>query len=233
MDVYFFDLDDRLRNLDRPWLPSNYKDSRTPWLWVVHSDPISFLAEDDATVCIANGGGILFVSGSPRSGFTENEARDLEAKPEYRNRVHLLRIACPSSQSNLTLENRMVAFLELVRKLKAGDAIPWEKAEPGRWPANLVGIYLILTAVKFSTQDPNEPKHADAIRTAWDSLDTTVRQRIWEGAWDEYNSELSLLESDWKAAGLPLPGDSALSMPELERVDNALKVISSALSIHN
>jgi hypothetical protein len=202
MKIFFSSTEDKLPLEQQPHL-SDYGNSwHGPWVWVVHPglDPESFLEENatDVESCIDKGGALLFISGSPRCGLSEQKAQKIEAERD--ERVHFLRSACtdlsPNSKPSAVVE-RILRFLKLLEGLDPHGSVPWSEVEPGKGPENLLAVYLLLKALETCPSD--DP----AIRKAWDLMDPAWKRKVWEKAWREYHEELKMDGTSWKEAGLP------------------------------
>ncbi len=227
MKVFFFGTEQKLPLVTQPNF-SDYQDHwDDPWFWVVHpgSDLTSFLDEKKRNIseCVRRGGAILFISGSARCGLESNEtAEKLEA--EQNGRIHFLRSSCgdslPGSPPSRVAE-RILHFIKLVEDLEAYEAVPWSEVEAGKWPENLLAVYLVMKALETCPED------APAIRNAWDLMDSAWKRRVWANAWKEYHEDLKLRGTTWTGAGLPsLDGD--LSMPDSPNLVAAVATIRRA-----
>ncbi|MCU1267550.1 MAG: hypothetical protein JWM21_3868 [Acidobacteria bacterium] len=231
MKIYFESVGGRLPGLHYEQARVDLQEAAYPWFWVVHpADSASnFLTDTDyvkeAERCLANGGGILFIKGTRYAGEeSEADAEALERK--HKRRIHCLRV--PVSSESHKIISRIGNFLLDMEKLEAGEAIPWSKAEPEKWPENLVALYLLLVAIQSSASE------AEHIRDAWRQLDPEWRRQLLTNAWVEYCDERNLNKAAWTIAGLPDTDDSRndFDLANSSTVAKALEVLRASFSVN-
>jgi hypothetical protein len=232
MEIYFHDVEDRFLTLHKEYdmgeLIDEFIHQERPWFLVIHEDP-GILEVDEsipgdlARHCLKSGGAILFLSGQP----IENEtAETFERK--YDNRIHRLRVSCPSGGYNRKIEARLNRFLQKVKPLNGWDPIPWEYAEPEKWPENLITIYLTLTALEQLNKSGVTSDKYDRVIYAWNGMPEDWKKQVWENAWEEYNLLQKQHKSEWENVGFPLPESHSFDF-RIEDASKGLELIKQVL----
>lgn len=219
MDIFKCQLDDRCGSF--PDLRPGEAACRGDFLLLMHpnypDDESGVVDWTRGVLADRNCRGILFLKGVAFAGFGRRFADQLHK--QFGDRVHVLSYAV----SERLAGPRAQAFERFFNSVREENRIDWEMIDPS-WPEHLVGVALLLCALRHGDTDFQEKLHHE-----WLIQDELWRSSFLEAALSEFQERNGGCTDELKASLAVIDGDQAESRNSMDCIEKTFLTVCSAL----